>query len=76
MGYDNNTPLSGVTGGGLPAEIWHETMVRVLDGMTPVPLPMDEPVEPGPILFGPQPGGASDGNFLIDLLNSILGGGN
>jgi len=76
MGYDNNTPLSGVTGGGLPAEIWHETMVRVLDGMTPVPLPMDEPVEPGPVLFGPQPGGATDGNFLIDLLNSILGGGN
>jgi len=76
MGYDNNTPLSGVTGGGLPAEIWHETMVRVLDGMTPVPLPMDEPVETGPVLFGPQPGGASGGNFLIDLLNSILGGGN
>jgi penicillin-binding protein 1A len=76
MGYDNNTPLSGVTGGGLPAEIWHETMVRVLDGLTPVPLPMDEPVETGPILFGPQPGEATGGNFLIDLLNSILGGGN
>jgi penicillin-binding protein 1A len=23
----------GVTGGGLPAEIWHEVMVRVTDGM-------------------------------------------
>jgi membrane peptidoglycan carboxypeptidase len=76
MGYDNNTPLSGVTGGGLPAEIWHETMVRVLDGLTPVTLPMDEPVATGPILFGPQPGEATGGNFLIDLLNSILGGGN
>jgi membrane peptidoglycan carboxypeptidase len=43
MGYDNNTPLTGVTGAGLPAEIWHETMVRVLDGMTPTPLPMDAP---------------------------------
>jgi membrane peptidoglycan carboxypeptidase len=43
MGYDNNTPLSGVTGGGLPAEIWQETMTRVLAGMTPVPLPMLPP---------------------------------
>ena len=24
MGYDDNTPLTGVTGGGLPAEIWRE----------------------------------------------------
>ncbi len=43
MGYDNNTPLTGVTGGGLPAQIWHETMVRVLAGMTPTPLPMQGP---------------------------------
>lgn len=40
MGYDNNTPLNGVTGGGLPAEIWRQTMERVLRDMTPVPLPM------------------------------------
>ena len=26
MGYDDNSPLTGVTGGGLPAEIWHEVM--------------------------------------------------
>jgi membrane peptidoglycan carboxypeptidase len=43
MGYDDNSPLTGVTGGGLPTTIWHETMVRVLDGMTPAPLPMDPP---------------------------------
>lgn len=43
MGYDDNTPLTGVTGGGLPAEIWHEVMVRVHDGMSPKPLPMDIP---------------------------------
>ncbi|KAA9007115.1 transglycosylase domain-containing protein [Histidinibacterium aquaticum] len=43
MGYDDNTPLSGVTGSGLPAEIWHETMMRVTEGMTPRPLPMQPP---------------------------------
>ncbi len=40
MGYDDNTPLVGVTGGGLPAEIWHETMARITEGMEPRPLPM------------------------------------
>ena len=43
MGYDDNTPLKGVTGGGLPADIWHEVMVRVHEGLTPTPLPMDIP---------------------------------
>ena len=52
MGYDDNTPLSGVTGGGLPAEIWQETMVRVHEGLTPVALPM---LAPAPIVPQPQP---------------------
>ena len=43
MGYDDNTPLTGVTGGGLPAEIWRETMVRVHEGLPASPLPMAEP---------------------------------
>ena len=46
MGYDNNTPLTGVTGGGLPAEIWHETMVRVHEGLPARPLPMAHPAPP------------------------------
>jgi penicillin-binding protein 1A len=33
MGYDDNTPLKGVTGGGIPAEIWHEVMVRINKGL-------------------------------------------
>ncbi len=44
MGYDDNTPLVGVTGGGLPAEIWHETMARITEGMAPRPLPMIIPL--------------------------------
>ena len=40
MGYDDNSPLQGVTGGGLPAEIWRETMIRVHEGMAARPLPM------------------------------------
>ncbi len=43
MGYDDNTPLSGVTGGGLPTEIWHEAMLRIHEGLPVTPLPMDLP---------------------------------
>ncbi|MFN3208781.1 MAG: transglycosylase domain-containing protein [Roseovarius sp.] len=47
MGYDDNTPLKGVTGGGLPADIWRETMVRVNEGVPVSELPMIR-VEPQP----------------------------
>ncbi len=43
IGYDDNTPLKGVTGGGLPAEIWHEVMTRVEDGMPVTELPLIVP---------------------------------
>ena len=55
MGYDDNTPLEGVTGGGLPAEIWHEVMVRVNAGLPVTDLPMTIPeyrAPPGP---APEP---------------------
>ena len=38
MGKDDNAPLIGVTGGGLPAEIWRETMARIHNGLSVVPL--------------------------------------
>jgi penicillin-binding protein 1A len=91
MGYDDNTPLTGVTGGGLPATIWRETMVRVLNGMTPTPLPMAPPVggagqfvNPGGLAADgsgaamslPPPGaGDSSQDAIMDALSSILGGG-
>ncbi|WP_209507248.1 MULTISPECIES: PBP1A family penicillin-binding protein [unclassified Ruegeria] len=75
MGYDDNTPLSGVTGGGLPAEIWRETMLRVTEGMTPTPLPMIAPAPPVQVAQ-PQPG-RKRGGFAEDinnLLRNIFGG--
>jgi penicillin-binding protein 1A len=38
MGYDDNSPLTGVSGGGLPAEIWHEVMSRINEGVDASPL--------------------------------------
>lgn len=84
MGYDDNTPLTGVTGGGLPAEIWHETMVRVHDGLQPKPLPMREP--PGapqpqrqpqpqqPRAAAPAQGGGGLGAVVDQVLRDIFGG--
>lgn len=43
MGYDDNSKLSNVTGGSLPADIWAETMRRVHEDLPSVPLPMAAP---------------------------------
>ena len=40
MGYDDNRPLKGVTGGSLPTEIWYETMLAITAERPPGPLPM------------------------------------
>lgn len=70
MGYDDNTPLTGVTGGGLPAEIWKEVMVRVTDGMSPRALPAFTP-KPDPIREAPRRNNRE--NVLEQLLRGILG---
>jgi penicillin-binding protein 1A len=38
LGYDDNTPLKGVTGGGLPADIWRTAMEEIHSNLTPRPL--------------------------------------
>jgi membrane peptidoglycan carboxypeptidase len=38
MGYDDNTPLQGVTGGGLPADIWRTAMAEIHSNLVPAPL--------------------------------------
>ncbi|OSQ53214.1 transglycosylase domain-containing protein [Marivita geojedonensis] len=83
MGYDDNTPLTGVTGSGLPAEIWHEAMRRVHEGLPVRPLPMIEPKPPRQVAQ-PKPqeqpapqrdrGGNALENALNQLLRDILGG--
>ena len=58
MGYDDNTPLKGVTGGGLPAEIWQAVMTRVNEGLPARELPADPPDPPQVSVATPAPGGA------------------
>lgn len=85
IGYDDNTPLQGVTGAGLPAEIWHEVMVRVNDGIPPSDLQMivpnarlrpagnnvsSQPVAPSEPLMNPTD------DQVESLLKDILNGQN
>ncbi|MEM0942869.1 MAG: PBP1A family penicillin-binding protein, partial [Pseudomonadota bacterium] len=77
MGNDDNTPLTGVTGGGLPAEIWREVMAGLVEGQTPKPLHI---VEPRTSLVATRPAGqpqsrigAGIGAILTDLFGR--GGG-
>ncbi len=48
LGYDDNTPLKGTTGSGLPAEIWKQVMLGVSNGKAPAPLPMIKPAPKQP----------------------------
>lgn len=88
LGYDDNTPLTGVTGGGLPAEIWKEVMVRVHDGMPARPLPAKVPEPrlppqvPGASVGAtseavpqgqPAPGQGQEPDLAQKILNEVLG---
>ena len=76
MGYDDNTPLTGVTGSGLPAEIWHETMIRVQEGTTSRPLPMLAPQETAEDMRNDRRrrrGGNDIGDAIENLLEGLFG---
>src|SRR6056300_541909 len=74
MGYDDNTRLRGVTGGGLPADIWRETMLRVTEKLTPQPLPMARNIQrPAPTQPIAIPNDTGNGGFMDNLLKQLLG---
>lgn len=78
MGYDDNTPLTGVTGGGLPAEIWKETMIGVHEGLPVRRLPMpDQGVIASAEPERQAPDRAPQGNFaervIFGIINDIFG---
>ncbi len=84
MGYDDNTPLEGVTGGGLPTEIWREVMQRVHEGVPVNALPMVLPA-PARVIFegdvnavapiSEAPTSARPANIIDQVLQDIFGGG-
>jgi len=82
MGYDDNTPLTGVTGSGLPADIWKEVMVRITSGQEPRPLPMLRDVRaPRPVAEDPElsdpvgriPRDIDAGEVIENVLRQLIG---
>ncbi|MBM1310209.1 PBP1A family penicillin-binding protein [Sulfitobacter mediterraneus] len=78
MGYDDNTPLSGVTGGGLPTDIWREVMSRVHEGLPLKDLPMSAPAPLSEFSDEGQDGqntgnGGGSGTVIDQILNEIFG---
>lgn len=76
MGYDDNTPLTGVTGSGLPAEIWHDAMVRINKDVPISPLPMIAGVPAPPYVDpnAPQQRSPKGTNKIENLLLQLFGG--
>ncbi|WP_448665155.1 transglycosylase domain-containing protein [Sphingomonas sp. CJ20] len=62
IGNDDNSPIAGLAGGGLPARVWRDFMVRALNLTLPPPEPVEE-VE----------NVSEDAVTLDDVLNGIDG---
>lgn len=76
MGYDDNRPLTGVTGGGLPAEIWSEVMRRISEGRTPKPLKSATP-RASQVVLGPDlrdRGSSADDSVIEAIFRDVLRG--
>ncbi len=70
VGNDDNSPMKKVTGGKLPAKIWHDFMARAHKGLTP------EPLYGGGRLIEPKPKAAPAGDndnprTLVELLGRL-----
>ncbi len=49
VGNDDNTPLKGVNGGGLPARLWRDFMAQAVKGARPVQAPKPAPLPDLPL---------------------------
>ncbi len=78
MGYDDNTPLTGVGGGGLPAEIWKEAMARIHKDLPTRALPMSIPNAVAEALPSDRQrrstsGGNRTERIIINILEDLFG---
>lgn len=70
VGNDDNSPLGGIAGGGLPARIWRDFMSRVVDGAAAPRVEREPVAEPDP---EPIVAIESDGNGAVLNVNGAIG---
>ena len=73
LGNDDNSPLTGTTGGGLPADIWHATMVNVDKGVPVSPLRMIMPDPRHPSAPSQTAPVAQNSTLADRVLQSVMG---
>ena len=64
VGNDDNTPLKGITGGGVPARIWRDFMRSALGASAAPPVPRPNPSGPVEPMDVPEPGDIPPGGLL------------
>ena len=80
VGNDNNKPMKKVTGGNIPAQLWHNYMVEAEAGQPIRPLLADAPVAPPPadpsmdVLRDVQPEQQPSQTDKIDSLGDFIRG--
>ncbi|WP_416899804.1 MAG: transglycosylase domain-containing protein [Minwuia sp.] len=72
VGRDDNSPMKGVTGSGLPAQIWGEAMMAAHRGLPPRPLP--EGTDDGPRISRNQGDDSGGIGGLFDRIKRFLDG--
>jgi penicillin-binding protein 1A len=68
IGNDSGEEMNKVTGGGLPAQIWHDVMLAAHAGHTPHDLP-----GLAPVVAAVDAGPASNADGLGALLGHVVG---
>ena len=86
LGNDDNDEMKKVTGGSLPAKLWHDFMIDAHAGLPPRPLPYAEGFDPGAVTApqtapeAPAPAAApaapaDGGDSIQSLIERLSGGG-
>ncbi len=72
IGNDNNKPMRKVTGGSLPATIWHDFMIRAMEGKPAQAIPNSEGSSEGllPWLFGSEGTGGTNASATTGTENA------
>jgi penicillin-binding protein 1A len=75
VGNDDNTPLKGITGGGLPARIWRDFMGQSVKGagmrLKPKPVPLPDPTGPIEPLDLPEIPSIENPDVRVDADNGV-----
>ncbi|WP_327501095.1 PBP1A family penicillin-binding protein [Arenibaculum sp.] len=73
LGNDDNAPMARVTGGGLPARLWHDVMASAHEGLPPRPIPgLDAPAPAAPLLVSDDRAAPPAGSPALSGIGALI----